>query len=155
MSVVYCSQPRPLKTEWQYENQRVNEASRRTKYKSSIKTLAREGCYEAKLLVLNLRDNDAGRYKFWVTNEKGSNAMAVTLRVRGLFYPTFASSTTYSICDTRIVLTDRQNMALVLGIVVAAVFVIIVVLIGVIRCYQGKMLCFARKPVLFLPHQPR
>lgn len=129
LSAVYCSQPAPTKSYWQRE-QRQNDKQKPVvpispnsqKYQTSVKELQRTGCYESNLKILHLDPSDAGRYKFWVENEKGPETYGVQLNVK-----------------------EASYTSLIVGVVVGVGSALILAFIAVICCYRTKRFCFASK----------
>ncbi|OQV15536.1 putative Kin of IRRE-like protein 1 [Hypsibius exemplaris] len=129
LSAVYCSQPVPTNEYWQRE-QRPNEkpkpivpiSSNSPKYQIYRKELSRPGCYESRLKVLQVDQTDAGRYKLWVENEKGSSTNLVVLSVR-----------------------EASYTSVIVGVVVGVGSALILAIVAVFCCYRTKRFCFASK----------
>jgi hypothetical protein len=127
LAAVYCSNPPPTNFYWQREQKQSEKSkaaipisSNNRKYETSVKELPRSGCYESRLKVLSLDESDSGRYKFWVENEKGPNAITLQLNVK-----------------------DTSSVPLIVGIVVGLGGALILGLIAIVICYRMKKFCFA------------
>ncbi|GIY75364.1 kin of IRRE-like protein 2 [Caerostris darwini] len=82
--VLFCSDPEPRKTFWEWETfrQETNSNTGRHTADEIQRIPSQDDCYEARLTIHSVEGGDSKTYTFVIENEKGRESFSVALEVR-------------------------------------------------------------------------
>lgn len=123
IQIVFCSDPRPSSTSWEWGSLRLEAGNGRGRYVAeNLAQDAREDCYSARLRVQGVDVTDSRDYILNVQNEKGADRYAVGLRVN-----------------------EPVSMSTVIGIVIACLVILVLVTLIVLYAFKTEKWCFSQR----------
>ncbi|KAG0716419.1 Kin of IRRE-like protein 2 [Chionoecetes opilio] len=124
IQVVFCSDPRPSSTSWEWGSLRLEAGNGRGRYvaENLAQQDVREDCYFARLRVQGVDVADSRDYILNVQNEKGADRYAVGLRVN-----------------------EPVSMSTVIGIVIACLVILVLVTLIVLYAFKTEKWCFSQR----------
>ncbi|XP_045117706.1 irregular chiasm C-roughest protein-like isoform X3 [Portunus trituberculatus] len=124
IQIVFCSDPRPFSTSWEWGSLRLEAGNGRGRYvaENLAQQDVREDCYSAKLRVQGVDVTDSRDYILNVQNDKGADRYAVGLRVN-----------------------EPVSMSTVIGIVIACLVILVLVTLIVLYAFKTEKWCFSQQ----------
>ncbi|XP_045117704.1 irregular chiasm C-roughest protein-like isoform X1 [Portunus trituberculatus] len=139
IQIVFCSDPRPFSTSWEWGSLRLEAGNGRGRYvaENLAQQDVREDCYSAKLRVQGVDVTDSRDYILNVQNDKGADRYAVGLRVNGHVAKPPLQRVPPS--------AEPVSMSTVIGIVIACLVILVLVTLIVLYAFKTEKWCFSQQ----------
>ncbi|XP_066948051.1 irregular chiasm C-roughest protein-like isoform X2 [Macrobrachium rosenbergii] len=138
IQVVFCSDPQPSRTTWEWGSLRLEAGNGQGRYVAeNLAQDSREDCYAARLRVQGADAADARDYHLNVENDKGADQYTVSLLVNGLVDKPPLQRVPPS--------AEPVSMSTVIGIVIACLVVLVLVTLLVLYAFKTEKWCFSQR----------
>ncbi|XP_068228403.1 fasciclin-3-like [Palaemon carinicauda] len=139
IQVVFCSDPQPSRTTWEWGSLRLEAGNGQGRYvaENLAQQDSREDCYAARLRVQGADAADARDYHLNVENDKGADQYTVSLSVNGLVDKPPLQRVPPS--------AEPVSMSTVIGIVIGCLVILVLVTLIVLYAFKTEKWCFSQR----------
>ncbi|XP_066976526.1 kin of IRRE-like protein 3 isoform X2 [Macrobrachium rosenbergii] len=140
IQVVFCSDPQPSRTTWEWGSLTLDAGNGRGRYiAENIAQDSREDCYTARLWVQSVDHSDARDYQLYVENSKGADSYTVSLFVNGDVHKPLLQRVPPS--------AEALLMSTIIGAVIVLLVLLIIITLLVLYAFKTERWCFSRRNV--------
>ncbi|XP_068229756.1 fasciclin-3-like [Palaemon carinicauda] len=137
IQVVFCSDPQPSRTTWEWGSLRLDAGNGRGRYiAENIAQDSREDCYTARLWVQSVDHSDARDYQLYVENSKGADGYTVRLFVNGDVHKPLLQRVPPS--------AEALLMSTIIGAVIVLLVLLIIITLLVLYAFKTERWCFSQ-----------